>query len=402
MQTLLHHAFLTFFTVEQFFLGGRSTSLISRVGVTIRWYIDSAQNKGVVISGRIAAIALAAFLVNALVTPVILAVAHRFNWYDDTDHRKIHSEDTPRLGGVGIFVAFLIVAGFAFFAIVPPARLSAWDPKSLGLLFTGLLMMHGLGVYDDFTNLRAPLKFLIQVVAASLVAVSGAVVQRIALPFVGTVLLPAWVAFPLTILWIVSISNALNLIDGADGLAGGVAMIAALFMGIIAFGQGSLVPAIMAFAMVGSIAGFLLFNFPPARIFMGDGGSLTLGFFLAVVPLLGITGNSAPPMTVPVLPVLTLLYVPIVDTLLAIIRRMRRGLPIHSPDREHIHHRLIDRGLHGRRLLAVIYSGMILLGFTAMASFALPDGPATLATGIVWAAALGGIIVLGNQENNER
>lgn len=351
------------------------------------------------IPGRIAAIALAAFLANALVTPVILAVAHRFSWYDDTDHRKIHSEDTPRLGGIGIFLAFVVVVVLGLRFVVFPARLHPWSSSSLALMMGGLLAMHCLGVYDDFTNLRAPLKFLIQIISGVLVALSGATLQRIALPFAGTLVLPTWIAFPLTVLWIVSISNALNLIDGADGLAGGVAMIASLFMGIIAFGQGGLFVAVIAFALFGATAGFLLFNFPPARIFMGDGGSLTLGFLLAVIPLLGITGNSTAPMTVPLVTVLSLLYLPIVDTVLAIVRRVRRGLPVHSPDREHIHHRLIDRGVHGRRLLAVIYSGMIVLGFTAIIAYGVSDGLALLLTLPVWAGALAAVVLLGRHEN---
>ncbi len=263
----------------------------------------------------------------------------------------------------------------------------------------GLLAIHGLGVYDDFTNLRAPFKFLIQVFAATLVALSGAMLQRLDLPFLEVIVLPIWLAFPLTVLWIVAITNAVNLIDGADGLAGGVALIAVLFMGLIAFGRGSLVPAIIALSLAGSIAGFLVYNFPPARIFMGDGGSLTLGFLLAVIPLLGITGNSTPPMTFPVLPVLTLLFVPIVDTAMAILRRLRRGLPVHSADREHIHHRLIDRGLHGRRLLAIVYSAMVILGFTAMAVYTVPDLPAVIITLGVWSAALVALMLTGNHQH---
>lgn len=343
-----------------------------------------------------------AFLANALITPVILAVAHRFNWYDNTDDRKIHTEDTPRLGGIGIFLAFLVVLVFAMQFIVPDGRTAPWSTTGLYFIFGGLILIHGLGVYDDFTNLRAPFKFLIQLIAALLVTLSGALIKYIELPLVGAFALPAVIAFPITILWIVAISNAVNLIDGADGLAGGIAMIAALFMGIIAFGNGNLIAAVIAFALVGSITGFLLFNFPPARIFMGDGGSLTLGFMLAVLPLLGIAGNTAPPNPIPVLPVLTLLFVPIVDTVLAIVRRLRRGLPIHSPDREHIHHRLIDHGLHGRRLLAIIYSGMVILGFTAMANFVLSDLQAAILTLTVWAIALAAIILLGTQEDRDQ
>jgi UDP-GlcNAc:undecaprenyl-phosphate/decaprenyl-phosphate GlcNAc-1-phosphate transferase len=293
-----------------------------------------------------------------------------------------------------------VVAGFGIRMILSGGFTSPWSSAALLRIFAGLLLMHGLGVYDDFTNLRAPFKFLIQVLAATLVVSSLALLRSISLPFVGEVLIPTWVAVPLTVLWIVSIANAINLVDGADGLAGGIALIAALFMGIVAFGQGNLITAVVAFSLVGSLSGFLLFNFPPARIFMGDGGSLSIGFVLAVIPLLGIAGNSSPPMMVPVLPVLTLLYVPIVDTLLAITRRVRRGLPVHSPDREHIHHRLIDRGMHGRRLLAIVYSGMTALGFTAMASFTLPDLPAVLLTVSIWLVSLVAIVILGKLEQH--
>lgn len=282
--------------------------------------------------------------------------------------------------------------------ILPGEFVGPWSIPALLRIFLGLLVMHALGVYDDFTNLRAPFKFLIQVLAATMVVSSMALLRSISLPFVGEITIPTGIAAPLTVLWIVSIANAVNLVDGADGLAGGIALIAALFMGIIAFGQGSLITAVVAFSLVGSLSGFLLFNFPPARIFMGDGGSLSVGFVLAVIPLLGIAGNSSPPMTVPVLPVLTLLYVPIVDTLLAITRRVRRGLPVHSPDREHIHHRLIDRGMHGRSLLAVVYSGMTALGFTAMISVTLPDLPAALVTIAVWLVSLVAIVILGKLE----
>jgi UDP-GlcNAc:undecaprenyl-phosphate GlcNAc-1-phosphate transferase len=201
-------------------------------------------------------------------------------------------------------------------------------------------------------------------------------------------------------MWVVSISNAVNLIDGADGLAGGVALIAALFMGVIALGQGSLVSAALAFAIVGSLAGFLVFNLPPARIFMGDSGSLSLGYILAVLPLLGLQRGEPGLMAIAPFPVLTLLYIPIVDTLLAIIRRIGRGLPVHSADREHIHHRLIDRGIHGRRLLSVIYGAMVLFGFVATAWYEIAHGPAALLTVAVWIVTLIVIIVLDNHDRS--
>lgn len=286
--------------------------------------------------------------------------------------------------------------GLAFVAGSP--GIAPWSIRSVALVLAGLALVHGLGLYDDFVNLRAPLKFLVQLGAGTLVALSGALLRVLELPWIGSVELPLWLAFAFTILWVVSISNAVNLIDGADGLAGGVALFAALFMGIIALGQGSLVTAVLAFAVVGSLAGFLVYNLPPAKIFMGDSGSLSLGFILAVLPLLGLQRGEPGFMTVSPFPVLTLLYIPIVDTLLAIIRRLSRGLPVHSADREHIHHRLIDRGVQGRRLLSVVYGMMVVFGFVATVWYEISHGPAAILTATVWLTVLIIIIVLGNRD----
>ncbi len=301
--------------------------------------------------------------------------AHKYRWYDEKGQRKIHTVDTPRLGGVGIFVSFFVAAMIGFYFVAGPEHIALWTKERIALLIIGMAVMHGLGIYDDFVNLRAPLKFLIQIISAVIVVFSGALIQSIAFPLIGVVHLPTWLAVPATVIWIVSIANAVNLIDGADGLAAGYSGIAAFFMGVIAFGEGNLLTAILAFALVGSLIGFLIFNFPPAKIFMGDGGSLFLGFFLAVLPVVGLNGRNVENQAIfLVVPTLSLLYLPIMDTILAIIRRSLRGLPVHSPDREHIHHRLIDRGFIGRRLIAVIYSGSILFGLAGMSWFTLP-GP---------------------------
>ncbi|MCG8478706.1 MAG: undecaprenyl/decaprenyl-phosphate alpha-N-acetylglucosaminyl 1-phosphate transferase [Spirochaetales bacterium] len=329
---------------------------------------------------------LTAFLLNALLTPVILHFSHRFKWYDDHNSRKIHTEATPRIGGIGIFIAFVVASILGLFMLRDAT--AQWPPvPSILMLLAGLTLIHGLGVYDDFVNLPAIIKFLVQLLAGGLVALSGAVLRVIELPMVNVITLPEWLAVLTTVFWVVSIANAVNLIDGADGLAGGVSLFAALFMGLIAAGQGNIGTAIFAFALVGSLAGFLLFNFPPARIFMGDGGSLTLGYLLAVLPLLGLRGGEIGTAPIAIFPILTLLYVPIVDTILAIARRAIRGLPLHAADKEHIHHRLIDRGFYGRRLLAVVYSGMIILGFTAMAWFVVPPHMGTTITLTVWIVA---------------
>mgnify|MGYP006272057273 CR=1 FL=1 len=329
----------------------------------------------------------------------MLRVAHTRGWYDHFNDRKIHTESTPRLGGVGIFVAFVLASLTGLLVVGPGQGLAPWSIPTLLLILAGLFVIHGLGLYDDFVNLRAPLKFTIQLAAAGLVAGSGVTIRLIDLPWLGTLSLPPVLAVALTVLWVVSISNAVNLIDGADGMAGGVALLAALFMAIIALAQGSLVAALPAAALVGALAGFLVYNLPPARIFMGDSGSLTLGFILAVIPLLGLERGSAAGVPFAPLPVLTLLYIPITDTLLAITRRLKRGLPVHAADREHLHHRLMDRGFYARRLLAIVYTGMLVLGLSALGWYALP---ATLAGPIilgVWAIALVLIMALGRKRS---
>lgn len=334
-----------------------------------------------------------AFLLNAACTPIILFLSHRFNWYDEIDHRKIHSEDTPRLGGPGIVLSFAgaSVAGLVF--LFPGNGAGLWGEHTLLFVLIGLAIIHLLGLYDDFVNLRAPFKFMIQIIAAAMPVAGGIYARMVDLPFLSMVAIPPVAAVPLTIFWIVALTNAVNLIDGADGLAGGITLIAVLFMGLISFSQGFLIPAVLAFALAGSLAGFLLFNFPPARIFMGDGGSLSMGYILAVLPLMGIsgTGNSGQP-AVAVLPVITLLFIPVADTLMAIVRRARRGKPIHSPDREHLHHRLIDRGFHGPRLLAVAYGVMVVLGMAAFSWFVMPHEIATAVILLVWAIFLVGAI----------
>jgi len=330
----------------------------------------------------------------------VLVLAHRYDWYDHHNSRKIHTSDTPRLGGIGIFLSFLLASALGIVLVGLPL-LPVWEGyRSILLLGAGLVIMHGLGLYDDFVNLRAPLKLAIQIVAGVFVALSGATVSAIDLPWYGVLSIPSWIAVPATVFWVVSVSNAVNLIDGADGLAGGVGLIIALFVGLIAIGQGSPLPALFASALVGSLAGFLVYNMPPARIFMGDGGSLALGYLLSVLPLLGLERAHGPVPILPplaIIPVLTLLYIPIVDTVLAIFRRLGRGQPIHAADREHIHHRLIDLGIHGRRLLAVIYGAAVVFGVVAAGWFTIDRETSAVITFIVWFVALATIIAIGKR-----
>jgi UDP-GlcNAc:undecaprenyl-phosphate GlcNAc-1-phosphate transferase len=192
-------------------------------------------------------------------------------------------------------------------------------------------------------------------------------------------------AYPFTILWMVGIANAINLVDGMDGLAGGIAGFAALAMGIIALLTGHFDTALIAFALLGGIIGFLFYNLPPARIFMGDSGSLFIGFTLAIIPLLGISPDAS---TGSVLIPVTLLTVPILDTLAAIIRRIKKKMPIIAPDKEHIHHKLLELGLTDKKILTIIYSICLYLSIVSITSVILPRETNIYLVMTVWVGSM--------------
>lgn len=338
----------------------------------------------------IAAPVVAAVLSMALslvAMPLILRLAHRRKWYDPPNNRKIHTGLIPRLGGPGMFLSFLAgsVLTPPLLGLLFPGRIPlGWDLRFLPL-FAGIALIHGIGLFDDFRNLSALPKFGLQLLAAAIVTSGGFVVRSITLPYLGVIRL-GLVAYPLTVLWIVGISNALNLIDGLDGLAGGIAAFASLAMGAIALIQGAAGTAVLCFALFGAIVGFLVFNLPPARIFMGDSGSLFLGFALAVLPLVG--GISKASAFGTLLVPITLLTVPILDTATAIIRRARKRVPIIQPDKEHIHHKLLEMGLNERQILWVLYGFSMYLSAVSVTSVILPKEVNVYLILVVWVGSL--------------
>ncbi len=336
----------------------------------------------------------AAFLLNVVVTPIIISLAHRNEWYDERNHRKIHTTNTPRLGGVGMFLSFSIAAITAIVLFYRWGTPIPWIPRQVLFSFLGLGLIHGMGLFDDFVNLKAATKFFVQIAAASLVVVGGVYIRVLDFPGIVSFSIHPVIGIPITILWIVSIANAVNLTDGADGLAGLLAGMAALFMGLIALSRGNGASALIAFVLVGSIAGFMVYNFPPAKIFMGDSGSLFLGFILAVIPVFGFEGAIG--VFAPA-PVLTLLFIPVLDTILAMYRRIGRGLPIHSADKEHLHHRLIDRRIFGPKLLLVIFLAMAVFGAMAMAWYSLPGRIVGSLTVLLWSGAVIVATLLGKR-----
>lgn len=331
------------------------------------------------------------FVVNLGLTPLIIYLAHRHQWYDETNHRKIHTEDIPRLGGIGIFVGMLVSAFVAFLVSAGgpglPSTVAAEGGGfgSLVLHFApiliGMILIHSLGLIDDFRDLRASLKFVIQIVAAVVVTLGPFRIERIPIPFVWYTLELGWFSYPVTVLWIVAISNAVNFIDGIDGLAGGTSAIAALFLAVVALMVGQGVWALVAIGLFGSLIAFLVFNGPPARIFMGDSGSYVLGFALGVFPLVLADGSGS---TLDMVPGITLLAVPILDMTSSVLRRMRRGRHPFSADREHVHHRLMDHGLGTWSILLVMYGVCIVLGIVSISWFFLSTNVGMAIVFAVW------------------
>jgi UDP-GlcNAc:undecaprenyl-phosphate GlcNAc-1-phosphate transferase len=330
------------------------------------------------------------FAINAILTPFIIRLSHRRKWYDVPDKRKIHKGLIPRLGGVGMFASVVLTSVLvSLFLLMIERQNGFFELRYLSVL-AGIALIHYLGLFDDFHNLRALYKFLIQIMAAIVVSTSGFLINSISLPYLGTYSL-GFLAYPITVIWIVGIANSVNLVDGMDGLAGGIATFASLSMGIIAIIQGQFMTALLALILFGSIVGFMIFNFPPARIFMGDSGSLFLGITLAVIPLMGISKTAS--FSTLIIPI-TLLTVPIIDMMAAIIRRIRKGRSIASPDKEHIHHKLLEMGLNERKILTFVYGFSFYLSIVAITSVILPKETNVYFIVIVWTGSLLGYYFL--------
>ncbi|TVQ23444.1 MAG: undecaprenyl/decaprenyl-phosphate alpha-N-acetylglucosaminyl 1-phosphate transferase [Spirochaetaceae bacterium] len=331
---------------------------------------------------------IAGLSVTALAIPGIITLAHRKRWYDERNHRKIHVADTPRIGGVGIFGGFVAAIALSLALVAPRGDYltPVWAGTfgELWPLGIGILLVHALGLYDDFRGLRAALKLMIQIAAAVIVTLGPYRIESITIPFVWIDIGLGPFSHVITVVWIVAITNALNFIDGVDGLAAGTAAIAALAFAAIAVIVGQSLVALVALGLVGALVGFLLYNSPPARIFMGDSGAYVLGFALAVLPLMT---RDASGRTMSLLPALTVLALPALDMTTAVFRRLRRGKHPFSADREHIHHKLMDLGLQSWSLLMVAHGSTIVMGAVAVAWYLLPQNTVVASVLVAWAVA---------------
>ncbi len=298
---------------------------------------------------------LTAFLIALAVTPVIRKAAFRFGAVDRPDARKVHSRVMPRLGGLALYLAFTVTV----LIMVPMSK------DIIGLLTGGTLIML-LGLLDDIKDITPRVKLLGQVVAAGVLVAFGVKIAFITNPFGSMIYLNKFgidFGIPLTILWIVGVTNAVNLVDGLDGLAAGLASIAAMTIAVIAWQEGEMLIVLPAIVLSASAIGFLRYNFHPAKIFMGDSGSLFLGYMLAGLSVMGLTKGAAVfSVFVPVL----ILGIPIFDMIFAIIRRYVNNQPIFEADKQHLHHRLLAIGLSHRQTVMIIYAVSCFLGASAV------------------------------------
>jgi UDP-GlcNAc:undecaprenyl-phosphate GlcNAc-1-phosphate transferase len=351
-------------------------------------------------------------ILSLILTPGVIRLAKAIGAIDSPNERKIHKEPTPRLGGVAIFLS--VGLALLLLGLLSPELLhtSSETPFKVTLLGVSLALIVLLGTWDDVHTLTPAHKLLIQLLAGTLVYLAGFRISTITHPLSPGLLDLGMFDYPATLLWVVGITNAFNLIDGLDGLAAGVAVIASMTIFTIAAFEGNYGTAMIVLILAGGLVGFLHYNFNPARIFLGDSGSLFLGFFLAVMSIETSTKGST---TIAILVPILALGLPIIDTLLAMVRRvMRSVLSLEDPssngsivrsfssmfhaDRQHIHHRLIEHGLSHRNVVLILYLVSCILGVGALAVTVVNNAAASMILICVAVGAVAGVRHLGYQE----
>lgn len=309
---------------------------------------------------------LTAFFISAAVaftvTPLVRKFALKLGIVDRPGGRKVHRKNMPTLGGIAIAAAFF-AGTFVASRVIPRYIIEEFYLNFIGLCIGSAIIII-LGMFDDVRPLPAKLKFVIQITAALVLIGCGFRIEQVTIPFIGKFSVGVF-GLIFSILWIVGITNAINLLDGLDGLAAGVSSIASFFIFLSAIDQREYVIAFLAFVLVGACVGFLPFNFYPARIFMGNSGSMFLGFVLSAIAMASFQKSRT--IITLFIPIIAL-GIPIIDTSLAILRRLAKKRRIFQPDKEHIHHQLLFREESQRRAVLSLYFlstcfGMIALSF---------------------------------------
>lgn len=304
---------------------------------------------------------LIAFLSSLLLTPSAILIAKRFNIVDIPRERKVHAAPVPRLGGAALILSFFLPFLVLAFNEKMYTQYLATNYRLVAFV-SGAVLIFGLGLWDDIRRLPSSVKFAGQVLVAAIMYAGGIQIQHITFPFIGALHLGT-LALPVTVFWFVLVINAINLIDGLDGLAAGIGLFVSLTMLVICLMNSRILEALGFAALAGNLLGFLRYNFNPASIFMGDSGSYFLGFVLAAMSVHGsIKGQFATAMLIPIIA----LGVPLIDTLFAPVRRFILGRKMFQPDSGHLHHGLLKLGYTQRRAVLLIYAGTVVLGVLAI------------------------------------
>jgi UDP-GlcNAc:undecaprenyl-phosphate GlcNAc-1-phosphate transferase len=321
-------------------------------------------------------LALSSLAVTLLATPLVILLARRTGAVDRPGPRRIHAAPVPTLGGLAIAIAVL---GAAWVARALPGPAVLLDPRPLLGLTLAAIPALAVGAFDDLRGTRPWAKFLVQVLSGLILVWFGYGVPLITNPFGGSFSSGVFNA-PLTVLWVVIVINAINLIDGLDGLASGAVLIAAMSLWWVSRTHGDFYVMFLSALMIGATFGFLRYNFPPARVFMGDTGSHFLGLVLAATALLeNRKGTAAVTLLFP----LVAIGLPIADSAIAFARRALRGTPVWRADSEHIHHRLLRLGLSPRNALFVLWYLCLYLGVMAVVLAAMPRHYAWMMLGLL-------------------
>lgn len=302
---------------------------------------------------------IVALIVAILVTPLTKKLAIRLGVFDEPDARKVHKGTMTRLGGLGIYCGFL--AGVLVYG--------EYSTLMWGIILSCTIIV-GVGFIDDVKNISPKMKLLGQLAGAVVLMLFGVHLEYLTNPVNGNLIDLGFWGYPITLFWLAGITNAVNLVDGLDGLASGVSGIAALSLAVVSLAKGVSLSGALAIILVGGILGFLRYNFHPAKLFMGDCGSLFLGFLMGVLSLLGLLeGATIISLFIPIM----VLGIPILDTMFAIVRRKLNHKPIFEADKGHLHHQLLDRGLGHKDTVLLIYGITFLLGAIAVLVTLLPS-----------------------------
>lgn len=329
------------------------------------------------------------FLSAIALTPLATYIAVRTGVIDQPSPRRIHDKPMPRLGGLAIFFAFIVGVYFS----LPYPRTDLGELERIKGLVIGCVLMFLIGLVDDYHELKSVPQLIAQFVAALIAIGSGVLVIQISNPFSGTLPLyfQEWFGVLFTAFWLVGMVNTINWLDGIDGLAAGVSVIAGSVMFLHTFRLQQFSISLLALALIGAALGFLLFNFSPARIFMGSAGANVLGFALGVLSIIGGAKVAT---------ALLVLGVPILDVAWQIISRLRAGKSPFVADRGHLHHRLLDLGLSQRTIVILYYTLSAIFGILALI---LPSGVYKLiALVVIGAGALLVLVRLGHRTVDRR